>query len=204
MHWNEEELTLLRSFKEPYDIQRFLDSIPYDEKDEAGSPRKVIRERKAMCFEGALFAAAALQFLGREPLLLDMRAVNDDDHVIAIFKDKDLFGAVAKSNFTTLRFREPVYRNLRELVMSYFDFYFNTRGEKTLRSYSLPLNLKVFGDEWQTREESLDYIGEALDRRRHFAVMKEGIKLHVVDDLLLRSGLMGSNSRGLYKPEKNL
>jgi hypothetical protein len=87
--------------------------------------------------------------------------------------------------------------------MSYFDFYFNTLGEKTLRSYSLPLNLKVFGDQWQTSEENIDYIGEALDRRRHFAVMEEGTNLHVVDDLLLRSGLMGSNSRGLYKPEKN-
>ncbi len=204
MQWNREELTLLRSFKEPYDVQKFLDSIPYDEKDEAGSPRKVIRENKAMCFEGALFAAAAFQFCGREPLLVDMRATNDDDHVIAVFKDSGLFGAVAKSNFTTLRFREPVYRSLRELIMSYFDFYFNVIGEKTLKEYSLPLNLRTFGNEWQTSEESLDYIGEALDKRRHFAVLRGEVKMHRVDDLLLRAGLMGANVKGLYKPEKNL
>lgn len=204
MQWSAEELKILERLEEPYDVQKFLDKMPYDENDEAGSPRRVMRERKAMCFEGALFAAAALEFMGYEPLLVDMRAFNDDDHVIAVYRSSGLIGAVAKSNFTTLRFREPVYRSMRELIMSYFDFYFNTLGEKTLRSYSLPLNLKIFGDEWHTSEESLDYIGEALDARRHFPVLREGIKLHPAGDVLLRAGLLGANEKGLYRPEKNL
>ena len=102
-----------------------------------------------------------------------MKAFNDDDHVIAVFKEEGHWGAVAKSNFTTLRYREPVYRSLRELVMSYFDFYFNTDGDKSLRSYSLPLDLTVYNSRhWTTTDEDLEYIGDKLEKMHHYPVVK--------------------------------
>ncbi|MBN2420426.1 MAG: hypothetical protein JXL81_13640 [Deltaproteobacteria bacterium] len=122
----------MSQFKHPYSIQEFLDEIDYNPDYASRSPRWVIRKRSAHCFEGALFAAAALEFIGYIPLIVDMKAYNDDDHVIAVFRENGHWGAVAKSNFTSLRYREPVYRSLREMIMTYFDFFFNTKGEKSL------------------------------------------------------------------------
>jgi len=113
MEWNKEEVKLLKTLDNPDKIQAFLDSLDYNPVYECRSPRWVLRKRSAHCFEGALFAAAALQYIGYKPLIVDMKAVEDDDHVIAVFKVDDHWGAVAKSNFTSLRFREPVYRSLR-------------------------------------------------------------------------------------------
>jgi len=130
--------------------------------------------------------------------------VNDDDHVIAIFKEHGLWGAVAKSNFTTLRYREPVYRSLRELVMSYFDFYFNVRGEKTLRSYSRPFDLSVLNcRNWKTTDEDLEYIGDKIESLKHYPVVSdEQIKrLNKAGRSLLEAGLLGSKPEGLFKPE---
>src|SRR5438477_13145931 len=112
------ELRKLRSLKDPYGIQRFLDDMPYHIADTAWSPRRVLREGTAHCLEGAIFAAAALRVLGRPPLLLDLEAVQDSDHVLCVYRTRGHWGAIAKSNFTGLRFREPVYRSVRELVMS--------------------------------------------------------------------------------------
>ena len=146
MDWTKDEITFLKTLTDPDKIQGFLDSIDYNPNYECRSPRWVIRKRSAHCFEGALFAAAALEFLGYKPLIVDMKSFNDDDHVIAVFTENGHWGAVAKSNFTSLRYREPVYRSLRELIMSYFDFYFNLNGDKSLRSYSLPLDLSVYNN----------------------------------------------------------
>ncbi len=123
--WTKKELKTLRALKTPQDIQRYLDSLAYNHHDECRSPRYVMRNRRAHCFDGALFAAAALRVQGHPPLLVDLRAVNDDDHVLAVFSKGRCWGAIAKSNFTTIQYREPVYRTLRELAMSYFDLYFN-------------------------------------------------------------------------------
>lgn len=191
-----------KKLSSPIRIQHFLDKIEYDADPASRSPRYVIREKKAHCFEGALFAAAALRQLGFRPLLVDLRAVNDDDHVIAVFKENRCWGAVAKSNFTTLRFREPVYRNLRELAMSYFDFYFNTLGEKTLRSYSLPLNLSRFDSRnWMTTDEELEYIGDSLDEIKHINLINHKIILQKADKHVLQAGLLGAKKDGLYKPK---
>ena len=155
--------------------------------------------------EGALFGAACLQFIGYPPLVLDLKAENDDDHVIAIFKWKGCWGAIAKSNFTTLRYREPVYRTLRELSMSYFDLYFNSLGEKTLRSYSLPQNLNRFNHlKWTTTEEDLDVIGDWLTAVKHIPlVTPEQVRnLDLTGDYLVKSSLIGSNPAGLYVPKK--
>ena len=189
---------------DPDKIQGFLDSIDYNPNYECRSPRWVIRKKSAHCFEGALFAAATLQFIGYEPLIIDMKSFNDDDHVIAVFKVNDRWGSVAKSNFTSLRYREPVYRSLRELVMSYFDFYFNMDGDKSLRSYSLPLNLKIYDSRhWATTDEDLEFIGDKLEKIRHYPVVNNKMikNLYKASDTMLKAGLLGSNTAGLFKPK---
>ncbi len=203
--WTKEEKEFLKSFRDPWSIQIFLDSIAYNPAYECRSPRWVIRKRSAHCFEGALFAAAALDFLGHKPLIVDMKAFNDDDHVIAVFRDEGYWGSVAKSNFTSLRFREPVYRSLRELIMSYFDFFFNIYGDKSLRSYSLPFNLASLNSRnWATTDDDLEYIGDKIESLYHFPVVTEKMikKLNIASDSMLKAGMLGSIEEGLFKPAK--
>src|SRR5215467_10520946 len=133
------ELRKLRSMKNPYGIQKFLDAMPYHLEDTAWSPRKVLAEESSHCMEGAIFAAAALRANGYPPLVLDFEAERDTDHVIAIYRMNGHWGAIAKSNYASCRYREPVYRSLRELAMSYFDTYFNMRRQRTLRRFSRPV-----------------------------------------------------------------
>jgi len=199
-----DEVVFLRRFKKPQDIQEFLDSIPYDPVPGTSSPRAVLHERKANCFEGALFAAAALRVLGYKPLIVDMIAHNDDDHVFALFKRQNCYGAVAKSNTTMLRYREPVYRTLRELVMSYFDFYVNSIGEKTLRGYSKPVDLSVFdGQKWMVTDGSLDFIGDYLNRIRHVKILtpKQARNLTRVDRNFVKLCFNDAVEDGVYKPK---
>jgi hypothetical protein len=203
MLWTSDEIKFLKTMKDPDKIQGFLDSIDYNPSYECRSPRWVIKKRSAHCFEGALFAAAALEFIGYPPLIVDLKAFNDDDHVIAVFKEREHWGAVAKSNFTTLRFREPVYRSLRELVMSYFDFYFNLNRDKSLRSYSVPLDLTRYNSrEWSTTDEDLEYIGNNLEQLRHYQVIDKVMigKLYKASETMLKAGMLGSNEDGLFKP----
>lgn len=200
MPWTKPELDVLKKLSSPERIQAHLDRITYDPAPGARSARVVLRDRKAHCMGGALFAAACLERLGHEPLIMDLRAVNDDDHVLALFRHEGLWGALGKSNFTTLRMREPVYRTLRELVMSYFDFYFNTRGQKTLREYSVPLSLAGFGDRWKFSLEDLDDVEVALDRIRHYPLVPEKIRLSKASGSLLQAGLLGADPAGLFKP----
>src|SRR5436305_15189891 len=143
----------------PSAVQAFLDSLSYSADPFYRCPRRVIEDRRAHCFDGALFAAAALRRLGHPPRVLEMLAepTRDDTHLLALFKEDGCWGAVAKSNFTGLRFREPIHRTLRELVLSYFEDFFNDAREKTLRGYTLPLSLKPFDRQgWETNDEPLD------------------------------------------------
>jgi len=204
MEWTADEKKILNSLNNPDKIQGFLDSLNYNPAYECRSPRWVLKKKSAHCFEGAIFAAAALQNIGFQPLIVDMKAYNDDDHVIAVFKNGRYWGAVAKSNFTTLRYREPVYRSLRELIMSYFDFYFNTVGDKSLRSYSLPLNLTIFNDrQWITTDEDLEFIGDKLEAMRHYPVIDKKMiqNLMKASKTMMEAGMLGSNAEGLYKPK---
>ena len=203
--WITEEKEFLNRFNDPWSIQVFLDSIDYNPSYECRSPRWVIRKRSAHCFEGALFAAAVMDFLGYKPLIVDMKAFNDDDHVISVFREDGYWGAVAKSNFTSLRFREPVYRSLRELIMSYFDFFFNLNGDKSLRSYSLPFDLTLFNKRnWATTDEDIEYIGDKIESLYHFPVVSEKMikKLNIASESMLNAGLLGSKPEGLFKPKK--
>lgn len=202
---SEDELKVLRQFKKPYDVQIFLNEIKYNPDSITNSPKQVILTQKANCFEGALFAAAALRTIGYKPLIVDMISMNDDDHVIAIYKQNNFFGAVAKSNTTLLRYREPVYRTLRELVMSYFDFYFNMFGEKSLRSYSNPVNLSRFDKyNWITTDDDLGFIGDYLYKIKHHSIIskKQIRKLNSADNDLIKLCFSGSVKEGLFKPKK--
>ena len=168
------ELRTLRALKTPDKVQRFLDSLPYHHADTAWSPRRVLQERTAHCLEGAVFAAAALRVNGYPPLLFDLEAVNDTDHVIALYRVRGLWGAVAQSGYSGLRFREPVYRTLRELAMSYFDDYCNHRGERTLRAYSTrPVDLTRYDHlGWMTDAKDVWYIPENLCEIRHTPLLE--------------------------------
>jgi hypothetical protein len=202
--WTGEELKLLRELRDPVRVQEYLNGLSYNDRGTAMSPRRVMRERMAHCFEGAVFAAAALRMLGHPPLIVDMLAHNDDDHVIAVFRKDGLWGAVAKSNTTMLRYREPVYRNLRELVMSYFEMYFNTDGYKSLISYSGTLNLSTYDRRrWSTTEEELHFIGDRLSEIRHTAILTgaQRMSLSKADPDLMKACFLGSIESGLYKPK---
>lgn len=191
------ERAVFRRLPTPERIQRFLDDLAYNKEPEGPtcrSPRRVLRDRTAHCMEGALFGAAALRELGYPPLLLDLEAVRDDDHVLAVFRQRGCWGALAKSNFSGLRYREPVYRTLRELVMSYFEHYFNLRREKTLRRYSRPVDLRRFDPiAWMTAEEDVWPVPEYLTVIAHTPVMplREVRYLGRVDARLFGAGLHG-------------
>jgi hypothetical protein len=188
------ERRLLRSLSTPAKIQSYLDNLPYN-KEKTGetcrSPRRVIRDRTAHCFEGALLAAAALRVNGHAPLILDLEAVRDDDHVIAVYRTGGCWGSVAKSNYAGLRLRSPVYRSLRELAISYFEHYYNLKGEKSLRSYSRPVNLARFDRKnWMTAEEDLWVIPEYLVDIKHTPILKTSRRMYM-DERLFQAGLVG-------------
>jgi hypothetical protein len=194
------ERAVFRRLQSPEKIQRFLDDLGYNKEPHGPtcrSPRGVLRDRTAHCIEGALFAAAALRMMGQPPLLLDFEAVRDDDHVLAIFRRFGHWGALAKSNFSGLRFREPVYRTLRELAMSYFEHYFNLRKEKTLRNYSRPVNLRRFDSiHWMTAEKDVWEVPEYLCEIRHTSLLPARLvsRLGRVDDRLFAAGLLGRHT----------
>lgn len=192
--------------KSPFRIQSFLDELAYSTDDFYRCPLRVLRDRKAQCFDGGLFAAMALRRLGHQPLIIDMVPNRrDDDHILALYKIDGCWGAVAKSNFVGLRFREPVYKTARELVMSYFEVYFNQAGEKTLRAYTTPLDLSSFDRwDWMTSDDHLDRIVSRLDEHSRVSLIKSSAvrRLSPVDERSLRAGLMGSVKGGLYKPSR--
>jgi len=170
--------------------------MPYHIADTAWSPRAVLREGTAHCLEGAIFASAALRVLGYPPLLLDLVAVQDTDHVIAVFQQRRRWGAIAKSNFSGLRYREPVYRSVRELVMSYFEGYINLRGDRTLRAFSQPVNLARFDRShpgWMVSAGQLWWVAEHLVGVAHTPLLTPAIirSLSRVDRRSLAAALAG-------------
>ena len=188
----------LRGLKTPDGIQKFLDDLPYNLNYTASSPGKVLEQRTASCLEGGIFAAAALRVLGFPPLIFDLEAEQDTDHVVAIFKVRGHWGAVAKSNFTGCRYREPVYRTLRELAMSYFNIYFNLRGERTLRRYSRPVNLGRFdGLNWMATEKPVWFIAEHLCEIPHLSLLTPTMQKHLtrVDPRSIRAEMVGHRRR---------
>ncbi len=167
------ERALFKKLSTPRKIQDFLDTLPYNyEKngDTCRSVRNALKARKAHCIEGAFIAAAALQYHGHKPLILDFKCLPiDEDHVVTLYRINGYWGAISKTNHAIIRFRDPIYRTIRELALSYFHEYFMfENGAKTLRWYSRPLSLARFGDDWITGEDCWD-IAYALDTSPHYA-----------------------------------
>ena len=203
-HLTKSERRILGRLTTPGKIQTFLDELAYSTEETYRCPLRVLRERVAHCYDGALFAAGMLRRLGHPPLILEMLPNHrDDDHLLALFKQDGHWGAVGKSNFVGLRFREPIHRTLRELVLSYFEQFYNVEREKTLRGYTLPLNLESFDRHgWMVKDEPLERIAEKLDRMRRVRVLtlKMVKRLSPLDTRAYQAGLLGANQRGLYRP----
>ncbi len=202
--WNPTESALLQRLSTPLKVQQFLDETPYSSDPIYRCPRRVISDRRAHCVDGALFAAAALREHGHKPLICWINAENDDGHLLALFKRGSLLGAVAKSNFVGIRYREPVYRSLRELVMSYFNDYFNSDGFRSMRSYTRPLDLSRFDRlKWMTTQWAIPPIVDgALERLpvTRIAPASAIRALTNVDARTLKAGMLGVNKAGLYAP----
>jgi hypothetical protein len=198
----QELATFRRRLGTPEKIQEYLDDIPYnteDDKETFRSPRRVLSDRTANCIEGAVLAAAALRVTGEPPLIMDLTAVHDEDHVIAVYRRRGLWGAIGTSKFTGLRARRPVYRTLRELAMSYFEHYFNLRGELTLRGHGRPVNLGRFDRlHWMTSEVDLWPIAEHLERIPHVPLVRSAAAtaLGRVDRRLREAGVLRHPTAG--------
>ena len=201
------ERAILSKLATPAKIQDYIDRLSYNLEEKGvtyHSPRMVMRLKKADCIEAAVFAAAALRFHGRPPLLIDLTASRDDsDHVLAVFRQKGRWGAIGKSKYAFFTFREPVYRTLEELALSYFDLYFNVRGKKTMRSFSSrPLDLSVFDKKgWMTTEKPVRYIATMLDRIPHKKLLPKGVAatLRKVTKLDKEAGEIWIRRKGLLK-----
>ena len=189
------EFSVFKRLRTPGDVQDFLNGLKMNFEtthERCRSPLLVLRDGKAHCMEGALLAAAALWHQGRPPLLLDLKTADPDvDHVIALFKDGGRWGAVSKTNHAVLRYRDPVFANVRELVMSYFNEYFLDSGVKTLRSYSaLPFSMLRYGTKWLTAPDDLDDVVVALDHSHHISILKKGVerRLRLAEPVEIKAG----------------
>jgi len=189
------ELKILKSLNTPGKIQDFLNKLPmnFEKKgDTCFSPMLVLEKNTCHCMEGAALAALALRIHGYPPLLVDLQAnKNDFDHVITVFKRDGCWGAISKTNHAVLRYREPIYRSIRELAMSYFHEYTDDKGRKNLRNFSQPVNLKIFDHlGWMTTKDEIDYIPEYLDKVRHYPILnrKQICGLRKADKVELDAG----------------
>lgn len=193
--YTNQEIKILRKLNTPVKIQDFLDQLKlnFEENGETCmSPRRVLRERKAHCMEGAMLAAAALEFHGKKPLVIDLRAERpDDDHIVTVFRKGNKWGGITKTNHAVLRYREPVYESIRELALSFFHEYFDKKGNKTLREYSLPIDLTRFKkNNWQTSEKEMFFIPQYIDSVRHYSILNKGQKrtLRKADSIEIKAG----------------
>jgi hypothetical protein len=192
---------VFRSLITPGKIQRFLDRVRYSDSDTYFCPLTLMKKNYGGCFEGALFAAVVFRRLGYPSLIVELTSENDDDHILAVYKKNGFWGAVAKSIFPGLRSRQPVHRTVRELVMSYFEFYYNLKRKHTLRGYSAPLDLKKLDKkEWMFKDEAIVLVGKALDKTRHFPLFPSrlGRKLAKMDDWTYTAGMLGTDRSKVY------
>ena len=200
--WTAKERRILASLRTPAHIQQFLDELPYDEKGGAVSPRGVLRNGKAQCYSGVLFACAALRELGHPPRMMWIDAASDDGHALALYQIAAMWGSVAKSNFTTIRSREPIYPYFA-LGLSYFDGFFNQYGKRTMRAFTVPVELEQFEPRgWRFDDGPMTYIDRAIDTaQREWVLPRKSIKrISRVSESLRKAGLLGANREGLWRP----
>jgi hypothetical protein len=192
--------SLFRSLDRPMAVQEYLDSIPYKAEERDRSPLEVMTDGQAHCLDGGIFAALALWQIGFRPLILDLVPApgSDDDHVLALFQVEGCWGALAKSNYPDLRYREAVHRSLRELAMTYFEFFFNLKREKTLRAYTRPLDLRRFPDtSWMWDEAGIRKISKRLYSLKPIPLISEAsaARLNLVDERTHQAGTVGTDFR---------
>lgn len=200
--WTTEEKKFLKRLDTPAKIQAHLDQLIYNPSDSAWSPREVMKSNRGHCFEGCLLAAVAFEFHGHKPQLVHLVAHNDDYHTLTVYKTATGWGSVSKSNTTLLRGRMPFYKSVRELVMSYFDFYFNTKGRPSLLSYSGAVNLNRYNSwNWRTSSEDLIELGMELCEEPHFeiATAKGLSKLPIVSKSVVSACFLGADPKGLFQ-----
>lgn len=193
------EAAALRRLSTPEKVLGYLDGLEYNlepDGDTVRSPRRVMRDRTAHCAEGAFLAAAAFRVNGLPPLILDLEANDrDDDHVLALYRERGLWGAVGMSKFAGLRYRSPIYRTLRELALSFMEHYYNWDGERTLRAYSRPVSLARFDRiAWMTAEEDLWPVVEHLSVIPHTPLIPAAVgrRLARLDKRSYEAGLHGA------------
>ena len=197
------EWAVLKRLNTPDKVQAYLDTLAYSADPFYRHPGRVVRDRKANCVDGALLAAAAFRLSGRPPVVMELCACNDDDHYVALFREGARFGAVARSNYSGLRYRPPVYRSCRELAMSYCADYFNTRRQFTLRSRSIPVDLRRFDAlNWMTDDGRIEELTLRIEGVRHVTLISATVAatLPRVDARAFQAGLLGAQSAGLYQP----
>ena len=203
----DQERQLLDTLNSPFKTQSFLDGIEYPSGEENRSCPEVLRQRKAHCLDGGLFAAMALRRIGYRPRIMDLQPDpgRDDDHVLALFQIDGFWGALAKSNYSGLRFREAIYRTTRELALSYFEDFFNVLGEKTMRTCSRVIHLERFDHlNWMTESSGVDAIEVYLKKvKTHPLISKEqAARLSLVDKRSFEAGTLGINFKGTFNPEE--
>jgi hypothetical protein len=201
--WTSSEKKFLKSLNTPEKIQTYLNNLVYNPVDDATSVRYVLMTNDAHCLEGGFVAAAALELQGYPPLMVSLQAEDDDHHVITVYKGKYGWGSLSKSNTSLLKGRDPVYRDIRELVMSYFDFYFNLKGEKALYAYSEPINLNRLGNfNWRTGDDNLVGLGYAMNDITHYEIMSvvDLKKLPRAAKIVQAACFLGADPAGLYHP----
>ncbi len=178
--FTKKEIALFKKLNTPAKVQDFINSIPLnfelDLEDTVKSPLMVMRAKTAHCIEGAILGAYILSLHGHKPLVMHLKTTTDDlDHVIAPFKVDGYWGALSKTNHSVLRYRDPIYKTIRELAMSYFHEYFLNNGDKTLRQYSAPLNLNEFEKGWELLDRDLWGIDDELDRIKHYDIAPKNV-----------------------------
>ena len=201
---NKKEAKILKQLNTPEKIQDFLNKLPINFEEKGFtflSPKNVLKFKTAHCAEGAVFAAACFKLNGEKPLIVDMIAEDhDENHLICVFKRHGKWGAIGKTNHAVLRYREPVYKNIRELVMSFFHEYFDDKGRKNLRSYSLPIDLSKFDSmNWVGSDSDLWFINDHLDEVKHFSILtkKQQAGLRKADKIEIEAGKIVE-----WKPKK--
>jgi hypothetical protein len=200
-------LQQLEHLDSPAAIQAYLDSIPYIAEELDRSPIRILTDGQAHCLDGGIFAALALARLGQRPLIMDLvpEPGLDDDHVLALFQVNGKWGCVAKSNYAFLRFREPVYRSLRELAMTYFESYTSIRMQKTLRGYTRPLDLSLFGPDWMWSESGITKISERLYQRTPIPLItsEDACRLSLADERFYKANTLGTNLEWVFGIREN-
>jgi len=202
------EEAVLSTLKSPFQIQHFLDEMRYIAEERNRSPLNVLRDGQCHCYDGALTAAAALRRIGFAPLVMELwpEPGTDDDHVLALYRVDGLWGAVAKSNYAGLRFREPIHRTLRELTLTYFEYYYSLEGVKTLRSYTRPLDLSRYDSiHWETDESAVAVIEKRLHDLRRYPLLtsRAAAALSPVDKRTYTAGMHGTNVDQAFGKREN-